>query len=68
MFGIQGERFRACLGPMWPPLILGAKRRWILLMSLGRTNAPEPRRMESSLVCSLRMRWESELATMTADV
>jgi hypothetical protein len=60
--------FEAYLGPMWPPFILGAKRRWILLMSLGRTYAPEPRRMESSLVCSLRMRWESELDTMVAGV
>jgi hypothetical protein len=49
---------------MWPPLILGAKRRWIFLMSLGRMYAPEPRRMESNLVCSLRMRWEREFAGM----
>lgn len=51
---------------MWPPLILGAKRRCILLMSLGRTNAPEPRRIESNFVCSLRMRWESDEETMIA--
>jgi hypothetical protein len=47
-------------GPMCPPLMFGAKRRCIRLMSLGRTTAPDPRRMERSLVCSLRMRWESD--------
>lgn len=36
----------------------------LFLMSLGRTNAPEPRRMERSFVCSLRMRCASELATI----
>ena len=35
-------------------------------MSLGRTNAPEPRRMERSFVCSLRMRCASEFETMLA--
>ena len=69
-FLLEGEigRDKTYLGPMWPPLILGAKRRWIFLMSLGRTNAPEPRRMERSFVCSLRMRCASEFETMLAGV
>ena len=48
------------LGPMCPPLMSFAKRRWMRLMSLGRITAPEPRRMERSFVCSFRMRWERE--------
>lgn len=50
----------AYLGPMCPPFMFGAKRRCIFLMSFGRMNAPEPRRMARSLVCSLRMRCGSE--------
>lgn len=35
-------------GPMCPPLIFGAKRRCILVTSLGSTAAPGPSRMASS--------------------